>query len=102
AYTAYSKSGPGVALALTEDFRSFERCGLVMQPEDKDAALLPRRIDGSYALIHRPMHDSGGHIWISYSPDLHNWGGRKLLPLARTARSEAATRRSHVPDLNRA
>src|SRR6185436_19434691 len=75
AYTAFSKGGPGVALAMTEDFRSFERLGLVMQPDDKDAALLPRRIGGNYALIHRPLADSGSHIWISYSPDLRNWGG---------------------------
>ena len=83
AYTAFSKGGPGVALALTEDFRSFERLGLVMQPDDKDAAVLPRRIDGSFALIHRPMHDSGAHVWISYSPDLRNWGGHKLILQAR-------------------
>ena len=83
AYTAYSKGGPGVALALTEDFRTFERMGLVMQPDDKDAALLPRRIDGQFALIHRPMHDSGAHVWISYSPDLRNWGGHKLMLAAR-------------------
>ncbi len=41
-YTAYTRDGPGVALALTEDFRTFDRFGLIMQPEDKDAALLPR------------------------------------------------------------
>src|SRR6188768_3460707 len=83
AYTAFSRGGPGVALALTEDFRSFERLGLIMQPDDKDAAVLPRRIDGSFALIHRPMHDSGAHVWISYSPDLRNWGGHKLILQAR-------------------
>jgi predicted GH43/DUF377 family glycosyl hydrolase len=83
AYTAFSKGGPGVALALTEDFRQFERYGLVMQPDDKDAALLPRRIDGSFALLHRPMTDSGAHIWISYSPDLRNWGGHKQVLQAR-------------------
>jgi predicted GH43/DUF377 family glycosyl hydrolase len=83
AYTAYSRGGPGVALALTEDFRTFERYGLVMQPDDKDACVLPHRIDGNYALIHRPMTDSGAHIWISYSPDLHNWGGHKLVLPAR-------------------
>jgi predicted GH43/DUF377 family glycosyl hydrolase len=83
AYTAFSKSGPGVALALTEDFRRFERYGLIMQPDDKDAALLPVRIDGNFALIHRPMHDSGAHIWISFSPDLRNWGGHKLVLEAR-------------------
>jgi predicted GH43/DUF377 family glycosyl hydrolase len=83
AYTAYGREGPGVALALTADFRSFERCGLVMQPDDKDAALLPRRVGKSFALIHRPMHDLGAHIWISYSPDLRNWGGHKLMLAAR-------------------
>jgi predicted GH43/DUF377 family glycosyl hydrolase len=83
AYTAFGRAGPGVALALTEDFRRFERCGLVMQPDDKDAALLPRRIDGSFALIHRPMTDSGAHVWMSLSPDLTNWGSHKLVLHAR-------------------
>jgi predicted GH43/DUF377 family glycosyl hydrolase len=81
--TAFSKGGPGVALATTTDFRSFERFGLIMQPDDKDAALLPRRIDGSFALLHRPVTDSGAHVWISYSPDLRNWGGHRLILQAR-------------------
>ena len=83
AYTAFGRGGPGVALALTDDFRDFERLGVVMQPDDKDAALLPRRIDGSFALLHRPMADSGAHIWMSYSPDLRNWGGHRLVLRAR-------------------
>ena len=83
AYTAFGTGGPGVALALTEDFRHFERCGLAMQPDDKDAALLPRRVRGNFALLHRPMTDSGAHIWMSFSPDLSNWGNHKLLLVAR-------------------
>lgn len=83
AYTAFGRGGPGVALALTEDFRHFERLGVVMQPDDKDAALLPRRIDGHFALLHRPVADSGAHIWMSYSPDLRNWGGHRLVLKAR-------------------
>ncbi|HLF35276.1 MAG TPA: hypothetical protein VI583_13620 [Cyclobacteriaceae bacterium] len=79
-YTAYSRGGPGVALALTDDFRHFERFGMIMQPEDKDAALLPRRIDGHWALIHRPVGPSSANIWISYSSDLRQWGNhRKIL-----------------------
>lgn len=35
------------------------------------------------ALVHRPMTDSGAHIWISFSPDLRNWGSHKLLLPAR-------------------
>ncbi|HEY5610476.1 MAG TPA: glycosidase [Thermoanaerobaculia bacterium] len=83
AYTAFGKGGPGVSLALTDDFVRFERCGLVMQPDDKDAALLPRRIDGMFALVHRPIADSGAHVWISYSPDLRNWGGHQMMLHAR-------------------
>jgi predicted GH43/DUF377 family glycosyl hydrolase len=83
AYTAFSRGGPGVALALTEDFRTFERCGLIMQPDDKDAALLPERLDGAFALIHRPIADSGAHIWLSRSPDLRNWGSHRMILQAR-------------------
>ncbi len=83
AYTAFTEDGPGVALALTEDFRTFERLGLVMRPDDKDAALLPRRVDGEFVLIHRPVHLSGADIWISRSPDLRHWGGHTLILPAR-------------------
>ncbi|CUS04749.2 conserved protein of unknown function [Candidatus Promineifilum breve] len=82
-YTAYSKDGPGVALAMTEDFHTYERIGLIMPPEDKDAALLPYRIGGYWALIHRPVGGPRAHMWISYSPDLRHWGSHKLMLEAR-------------------
>jgi predicted GH43/DUF377 family glycosyl hydrolase len=82
-YTAYTRDGPGVALALTEDFHSFERYGVIMPPEDKDAALLPYRIDGNWAMIHRPVSAPRAHMWISYSPDLKNWGKHVLMMDAR-------------------
>lgn len=83
AFTAFGRGGPGVALALTTDFRSYERLGLVMQPDDKDAALLPRRIDGRFALLHRPIADSGAHVWMSFSEDLRHWGDHRLVLPAR-------------------
>ncbi len=82
-YTAYTREGPGVALALTDDFRSFERRGVIMPPEDKDAALLPRRIDGRWVLIHRPVSSPRANVWMSYSPDLRHWGDHKLMMEAR-------------------
>lgn len=86
AYTAFTKNGPGVSLALTEDFHDFKRLGLTMHPDDKDAALMPRLFDGQYALIHRPVSEASASMWISYSPDLKNWGGHKqLLPARRGA-----------------
>ncbi len=83
AYTSFARGGPGVSLALTKDFRSFERFGVIMPPEDKDAALLPRRINGNWALIHRPMTPLGAHMWISYSPDLRHWGSHQIILQAR-------------------
>ena len=82
-YTAFTRDGPGVALALTEDFISFERFGVIMPPEDKDAALLPLRIDGNWAMIHRPVSAPRAHMWISFSPDLKNWGKHVLMMDAR-------------------
>ena len=82
-YTAYTRDGPGISLALTEDFHNFERYGLIMQPEDKDAVLMPYRINGNWALIHRPVSSLGTHIWISYSSDLRQWGCHKSMLEAR-------------------
>ena len=82
-YTAYTRDGPGVSLALTEDFSQFERLGVIMAPEDKDAALLPHRIDGQWALIHRPVSAPRAHMWISFSENLYHWGGHKLMLEAR-------------------
>jgi predicted GH43/DUF377 family glycosyl hydrolase len=82
-YTAYSRGGPGVSLALTKDFRTFERYGVIMTPDDKDAALFPRKFGGYWALIHRPMTTLGAHMWISYSPDLRHWGSHKIMLEAR-------------------
>ena len=82
-YTAYTRDGPGVSLAVTKDFREFERYGVIMSPEDKDAALFPHRIDGQWVLIHRPVSAPRAHMWISYSLDLRHWGNHKLILEAR-------------------
>ena len=84
AYTAYSAGGPGVSLAFTSDFKELRRMGMIMSPDDKDAALFPRRFDGRWVLIHRPVSPGhGAHIWISYSPDLRHWGDARVLIEAR-------------------
>jgi len=75
AYTAYSHVGPGVALARTADFRRVEKLGLVLSPENKDAALFPRRFRGDWLMVHRPVAGSTGHMWLASSPDLLHWGG---------------------------
>lgn len=74
--TAYGPAGPAVFLATTDDFRSVERHGIIRHPDDKNAALLPHRIDGKWILFHRPKTEFGGshgEILLSRSPDLHSW-----------------------------
>lgn len=85
AYTAFSSNGPMVSLAETKDLKSFTRLGPVMPPEDKDAAVFPRRFRNRYAMIHRPVSSgsSGAHIWLSFSPDLTHWGDHHILLHAR-------------------
>jgi len=85
-YTSYSGNGPLVSMALTDDFRTFDRRGVVMPPEDKDASLFPRRFNGRWVLIHRPVPNfagAGAHIWLSFSPDLIHWGNSQIVLEAR-------------------
>jgi predicted GH43/DUF377 family glycosyl hydrolase len=74
--TAYGPAGPAVFLATTEDFTTVERYGIVRHPEDKNATLLPHRIDGRWVLLHRPTTQFGGahgEILLSRSDDLVSW-----------------------------
>jgi predicted GH43/DUF377 family glycosyl hydrolase len=74
--TAYGPAGPAVYLATTEDFVTVERYGIIQHPEDKNAALLPYRLDGKWVLFHRPKTEYGGargEILLSRSPDLMSW-----------------------------
>lgn len=82
-YTAVSDFGARLALAKTEDFRSFERIALISEPENKDGALFPKKIDGRYVRLDRPMVGETGNIWISYSDDLVSWRDSRVLMTVR-------------------
>jgi predicted GH43/DUF377 family glycosyl hydrolase len=85
-YVGYSEGGPLVCLATTTDFETFTRHGVLVPPEDKDAALFPSHFGGRWALIHRPVPNAAGlsaDLWISWSPDLHYWGDGQILLHAR-------------------
>ncbi len=81
-YVSFSEGGPVVSLAITKNFKAFARLGSLLPPEDKDACLFPRRFNGRFALIHRPVVRGEAHMWISFSPDLKHWGDHR--PLIRT------------------
>jgi predicted GH43/DUF377 family glycosyl hydrolase len=84
-YVSFSVGGPLVSLAITRNFKTFARLGGMLPPEDKDACLFPRRFNGRFAMIHRPIVRGEAHIWISLSPDLKHWGDHQALLKTRTA-----------------
>jgi predicted GH43/DUF377 family glycosyl hydrolase len=71
-YTANSSYGTRLGIARTDDFESVERVALISEPDNKNGALFPQKINGRYARLERPR--DGGNIWISYSDDLIYWG----------------------------
>src|SRR2546421_11237017 len=81
----YPPEGPAGILGAAKGFFQVLPAGPVMPPEDKDAAVFPRRFGKRYAMIHRPVSagSSGAHIWLSFSPDLTHWGDHHILLHAR-------------------
>lgn len=78
-YTAVGNYGPRIALAKTSDYVNYERIALVSGPGNKDGMLFPRKIKGRYARLDRPIGLGTGSIWVSYSPDLVNWGDSEVV-----------------------
>lgn len=69
-------------LLLTRDFRTWKRLGRITRPnlDDRDVILFPEKIDGKFALLHRPKEWVGPKygvqhpsIWITFSSDLMVW-----------------------------
>jgi predicted GH43/DUF377 family glycosyl hydrolase len=82
-YTAVSPEGSRLGVARTDNFETYERIGLVTQPENRSGALFPRKFDGRFALLTRPLVGNSGNLWITYSKDLKYWGESKVVMTAR-------------------
>lgn len=70
------------ALAMTKDFRRFRRLGRLTSPvlDDRDVILFPEKVNGKFAMLHRPKEYIGPEygveypsIWIKFSDDLLQW-----------------------------
>lgn len=80
AYTAYSRYGSAVSLAITHDFESVERLGVVLPPPNKDAAIFPQAFDDKWLMFHRPVTGSEEDIWYARSRGgLRDWSWSGLL-----------------------
>ena len=80
-YTAVSDLGITTALAVTDDFSSVERLGVIFAPDNRDVCLFPRKIAGCYWALHRPapLHFGAPVIWSATSPDLIHWGDHRMV-----------------------
>jgi len=79
-YSAYSRHGVRIALAKTTDFKNIERISLITQPDYRNVAIFPEKIQGRYVRLDRPHSNiTPWSIWISYSPDLIHWGDSEVL-----------------------
>lgn len=80
-YKGVAPTGITQCLASTKDFVTWEKHGIILAPENMDAALFPEKIGGRYALLHRPVSEMFGakSMWIAYSDDLKAWGGHRFI-----------------------
>jgi predicted GH43/DUF377 family glycosyl hydrolase/glycosyltransferase involved in cell wall biosynthesis len=81
-YVAVSRLGITTARLTTSDFRSFERYGTIMYPDQKDVVLFPEKVNGRYLAFTRPMPGSFGRVlglWLAESDDLDHWGGHRMV-----------------------
>lgn len=69
--------GPTIGMAVTRDFKKFQRMENAFLPNNRNGVLFPRKIRGKYAMLSRPSdggHTPFGEIFYSESPDLCHWG----------------------------
>ena len=77
-----------VGLAVTDDFKSFEKLGPITSEHmcDCNVALFPEKINGKYVMIHRPtafipwtlpLHYHPACIWIAFSDSLTYWSSNR-------------------------
>lgn len=78
-YTAVGPDGHVIAIAETEDLKTYRRIAMVSEPGNKDGVLFPAKVNGLYARLDRPIGNGVGSVWVSYSPDLINWGASEFV-----------------------
>lgn len=80
-YTAASRMGCVVALAVTDDFVSTRRLGVLFPPDNKDTVFFDRKIGGKYYILHRPSASvfAKPQIWMAESPDGRHFGNHRFV-----------------------
>lgn len=84
-YTEVSPIAVGVGLIITNDWKTFERKGMIFPPHNKDCVFFEEKINGKYYAFHRPSSPElgGNYMWIAESPDGMHWGNHKCIATTR-------------------
>lgn len=84
-YTMVSRVAVGVGLIVTNDFRTYDRKGMIFPPHNKDCAIFEEKINGKYYALHRPSSPElgGNYIWLAESLDRIHWGNHQCIATTR-------------------
>ncbi len=84
-YTMVSPVAVGVGLIVTNDFKTYDRKGMIFPPHNKDCAFFEEKINGKYYALHRPSSPElgGNYIWLAESPDRLHWGNHRCIAVTR-------------------
>jgi predicted GH43/DUF377 family glycosyl hydrolase len=91
-YTEVSSVGVGVGLMQTQDWKHFDRRGMIFPPHNKDCAIFEDKIGDKYYALHRPSSPQlgGNYIWLAESPDLIHWGNHRCIATTRPSLWDSA------------
>ena len=91
-YTEVSSVAVGVGLMHTNDFKHFDRYGMIFPPHNKDCALFEEKIGAYYYAFHRPSSPElgGNYIWLAQSPDRLHWGNHRCVATTREGKWDSA------------
>ncbi|MPN28333.1 1,4-beta-mannosyl-N-acetylglucosamine phosphorylase [bioreactor metagenome] len=91
-FTEVSPVAVGVGLIATQDFKNFDRKGMIFPPHNKDCAIFEEKINGMYYALHRPSSPElgGNYIWLAQSPDRIHWGNHRCVAITREGSWDSA------------
>jgi len=84
-YTKVSPEGVGVGYMFTQNWKRFERRGMILPPHNKDCAIFSEKLNNRFYALHRPSSPEigGNYIWLAESTDMLHWGDHKCIAKTR-------------------
>ncbi len=74
-YTAFRGDDFRIAIRESDDLKTWNYKGILLDEKNKDASFFPQKINGRYALLHRRPPN----IWYAESDDLKTWDNHETI-----------------------